>query len=57
VVGNAILYVDGQAVASLEGGQLVLRAPLPDGGTVDPDLTYRPPPRPPAPAAQVALAL
>jgi ATP-dependent Lhr-like helicase len=57
VVGNAILYVDGNAVASVEGGQLVLRGPLPDGGTVAPDLTYQPPARPPAPAAQVTLAL
>jgi ATP-dependent Lhr-like helicase len=45
VVGNAVLYVDGQAVASLEAGELVRRAPIPEGARIDDDLTYHPPPR------------
>jgi ATP-dependent Lhr-like helicase len=57
VVGNAVLFVDGQPVASVEGGQLVLRGGLPPGATVDPDLTYHPPPRPTATVTQVSLAL
>jgi ATP-dependent Lhr-like helicase len=55
VVGNAVLYVDGQAVASLEAGQLVLRAPVPPGARIDDDLTYHPPPREPSTASQAAL--
>ena len=57
IVGNAVLYVDGQAVASLEAGELVLRAALPPGARVDADLTYHPPPRPSQPASQAALPL
>jgi len=57
VVGNAVLYVDGQAVASVEAGQLVLRAPLPQGARVDEDLTYHPPPRPVQTPQQAALPL
>jgi ATP-dependent Lhr-like helicase len=57
VVGNAVLYVDGQAVASLEAGHLVPRAPIPAGARIDPDLTYHPPPRPPVPASQPSLPL
>jgi hypothetical protein len=57
VVGNAVLFVDGQPVASIEAGQLVLRAPLPLGARVDEDLTYIPPPRPPERAPQAALPL
>jgi hypothetical protein len=57
IVGNLVLYLDGQAVASLEAGKLVLRAPLPPGARVDDDLTYHPPPRPAPVATQAALPL
>jgi hypothetical protein len=57
IVGNLVLYVDGQAVASLEAGKLVLRAPLPPGARIDDDLTYHPPPRPAPVATQAALPL
>ena len=57
IVGNLVLYVDGQAVASLEAGKLVLRAPLPPGARIDDDLTYHPPPRPAPIATQAALPL
>ncbi|HET9625539.1 MAG TPA: helicase-related protein, partial [Kofleriaceae bacterium] len=57
VVGNLVLFVDGQAVASLEGGQVVHRAPLPAGARLDDDLTYHPPPRPVQVAWQAALPL
>jgi len=57
IVGNLVLYVDGQAVASLEAGQVVPRAPLPPGARIDDDLTYHPPPRPVHVAVQAALPL
>jgi ATP-dependent Lhr-like helicase len=57
IVGNMVLYLDGHAVASLEAGQLVPRAPLPPGARIDDDLTYHPPPRPVHVAAQAALPL
>jgi ATP-dependent Lhr-like helicase len=57
IVGNLVLYLDGQAVASLEAGKLVLRAPLPPGARIDDDLTYHPPPRPAPVATQAALPL
>ena len=57
VVGNLVLYIDGHAVASLEAGKLVLRAPLPAGARIDDDLTYHPPPRPAPIATQAALPL
>nr|HEX4318567.1 DEAD/DEAH box helicase [Kofleriaceae bacterium] len=57
VVGNAVLYLDGHAVASLEGGTLVTRAPVPAGARVDDDLAYHPPPRPVLAPPQVALPL
>ena len=57
ILGNAVLYVDGQAVASLEAGELVRRAPIPPGASIDDDLTYHPPPRPMAIASQAALPL
>jgi ATP-dependent helicase Lhr and Lhr-like helicase len=57
VVGNLVLYVDGQAVASLESGKVVPRHPLPIGARIDDDLTYHPPPRPVQLAAQAALPL
>jgi ATP-dependent helicase Lhr and Lhr-like helicase len=57
IVGNAVLYIDGQAVASLESGELVRRAPLPQGARIDDDLTYHPPPRPLPAASQAALPL
>ncbi len=57
VVGNAVLYIDGQPVASLEAGQVVHRAPLPPGARIDDDLTYHAPPRPLEIASQAALPL
>jgi ATP-dependent Lhr-like helicase len=57
IVGNAVLFLDGIAVASIEGGQLVLRAALPAGARIDDDLTYHPPPRPVVIASQATLAL
>jgi ATP-dependent Lhr-like helicase len=57
IVGNAVLYVDGQAVASLESGEFVRRAPIPPGARIDDDLTYHPPPRPITAASQAALPL
>ncbi len=57
IVGNAVLYLDGQAVASVEAGTLVQRAALPPGARIDDDLTYHPPPRPSQPAPQAALPL
>jgi ATP-dependent helicase Lhr and Lhr-like helicase len=57
VVGNAVLYVDGQVVASLEAGKLVPRAPIPKGARIDADLTYHPPPRPQVVAMQPSLPL
>ena len=57
ICGNAVLYVDGQAVASLESGELVRRAPIPQGARIDDDLTYHPPPRPVVAASQAALPL
>jgi len=57
IVGNALLFLDGQAVASVEAGHLVLRAPLPPGARVDDDLTYHPPPRVAQIAPQAALPL
>ena len=57
IVGNLVLYIDGQAVASLEAGKLVLRAPLPPGARIDDDLTYHPPPRPVPIMMQAALPL
>ncbi|MBS1118248.1 MAG: associated domain protein, partial [Deltaproteobacteria bacterium] len=56
-VGNAVLYLDGQPVASLEAGAVVQRAPIPSGARIDDDLTYHPPPRPLVVAAQAALPL
>jgi ATP-dependent helicase Lhr and Lhr-like helicase len=57
IVGNAVLYIDGQVVASLEAGELCIRAALPPGARVDADLTYHPAPRPSPPASQAALPL
>ena len=57
VVGNAVLYVDGHPVASLEAGELVRRAPLPPGARIDDDLGYHPPPRPIMLVQQAALPL
>jgi ATP-dependent Lhr-like helicase len=57
VVGNAVLYLDGHAVASLEAGELVRRAPAPAGARIDADLTYHPPPRPMVPSSQPSLPL
>jgi ATP-dependent Lhr-like helicase len=57
ILGNAVLYVDGHAVASLEAGELVRRAPILPGAHIDDDLTYHPPPRPITLAPQAALPL
>jgi len=57
IVGNAVLYLDGQPVASLEAGELVHRMPLMTGARVDDELTYFPPPRPTVTAPQAALPL
>jgi ATP-dependent Lhr-like helicase len=57
ILGNAVLYLDGQPVASLEAGELVMRAPIPPGASIDADLTYHPPPRPASAATQAALPL
>ena len=56
-VGNAVLYLDGQAVASLEAGVVIHRAPIPNGARIDDDLTYHPPPRAVHVASQAALPL
>jgi ATP-dependent Lhr-like helicase len=56
VIGNAVLYLNGVAIASLEGGEVVLRHPLDEGARVDADLVYHPPPRR-EPRAQVDLPL
>jgi len=56
VVGNAVLYRDGVAIASLEAGQVVIRHPLEEGAVVDADLGYHPPPRDEL-AAQALLPL
>jgi hypothetical protein len=57
ILGNAVLFLDGQPIASLEAGELVQRAPLPRGASVDDDLTYHAPPRPVAAPTQAALPL
>jgi len=57
ILGNAVLFLDGQPVASLEAGDLVLRHPVPLGASIDDDLTYHAPPRPLAIAVQAALPL
>jgi hypothetical protein len=57
IVGNAVLYLDGQPVASLEGGEVVFRAPIPQGARIDEHLMYHPPPRPVVAASQAALPL
>ncbi|MFT3697182.1 MAG: DEAD/DEAH box helicase [Kofleriaceae bacterium] len=57
ILGNAVLFLDGQPIASLEAGELVIRATLPPGARVDDDLTYHAPPRPSAPPPQAALPL
>ncbi|HEU0033136.1 MAG TPA: DEAD/DEAH box helicase [Kofleriaceae bacterium] len=57
LVGNAVLYLDGQAVASLEAGTVVHRASLPPGSRLDDDLTYHPPPRPAPVVSQAHLPL
>ncbi|HEX2687990.1 MAG TPA: DEAD/DEAH box helicase [Kofleriaceae bacterium] len=57
IVGNLVLYIDGHAVASLEAGRVVLRAPIPAGARIDDDLTYHPPPRAAPVAMQAALPL
>jgi ATP-dependent Lhr-like helicase len=57
VLGNAVLYRDGIAIASLESGEVLTRIALEPGARVDDDLTYVPPPRRPMPPPQVALPI
>jgi ATP-dependent helicase Lhr and Lhr-like helicase len=57
VIGNAVLYRNGVALASLEAGQLIMRDRLHDGESVDPDLTYHPPVRLSLDSFQTALPL
>jgi ATP-dependent Lhr-like helicase len=57
VIGNAVLYRNGIPLASLEGGQLVLRDRLEGGEAVDPDLAYHPPVRVDLREYQTALPL
>jgi len=57
VMGNAVLLRDGIPVASLEAGQVVVRATLEPGARVDADLTYHGPPRRPSPPSQASLLL
>jgi ATP-dependent Lhr-like helicase len=57
VLGNAVLYKDGVAIASREAGEIVLREPLEPGAHVDADLVYHAPPRRAEPAAQASLPL
>ena len=56
IVGNAVLYKDGVAIASLEGGEVRVRAELEPGATVTEELAYVPPPKKVAAPAQVTLA-
>ncbi|GAB4566261.1 MAG: DEAD/DEAH box helicase [Haliangiales bacterium] len=59
VVGNAVLYRNGVPLASLEAGQVVVRAEL-DGARVDADLVFHPAPRAPVaapPNQQMGLPL
>jgi hypothetical protein len=44
-------------VASLEGGEVVLRGPVPPGAYIDDELHYHAPPRPSVPTAQASLPL
>ena len=57
VLGNAVLYKDGVAVASLEAGEVVVRERLEPGARVDDDLVYHAPPRRDEPTPQAALPL
>jgi ATP-dependent Lhr-like helicase len=57
VVGNAVLYKDGVAIASLEAGEVVVRERLEPGARVDGELVYHAPPRLEEPAPQATLPL
>jgi hypothetical protein len=57
VIGNAILYRDGVAIASREAGEVVVRAGLEPGARVDADLAYHAPPVRALPPPQVSLPL
>ena len=57
ILGNAILFLDGQPIASLEAGEMIRRSPIPQGASIDDDLTYHAPPRAVAMPAQAALPL
>ena len=54
-IGNAILYKDGIAIASLEAGKIVVRADLEPGARIDDDLSFVAPPRRSAPPPQISL--
>jgi ATP-dependent helicase Lhr and Lhr-like helicase len=56
LVGNAILLLDGVAIASLESGKVILRPELPPGASVDADFNYVPAPVP-TPASRVESQL
>jgi len=56
IVGNAVLYKDGVAIASLEGGEVRPRAELEPGAHFSDDLVYVPPAKKPPAPAQVTLA-
>ncbi|MEJ7603169.1 MAG: hypothetical protein WKG01_35100, partial [Kofleriaceae bacterium] len=57
LVGNAVLFLDGIAVASLEAGTVMTRAPIPPGARIDDELGYHAPPRPIHVSTQAALPL
>lgn len=56
LLGNAVLYVDGVAVASRESGTVQRRPELAEGALVADDLTYTPPP-PTTPVNATQLSL
>jgi ATP-dependent helicase Lhr and Lhr-like helicase len=57
VLGNAVLFRDGVPIASLESGEVVVRANLEPGAHVDGDLVYHAPPRPLGITAQPQVSL
>ena len=57
VVGNAVLYCDGVPIASLESGEVFVRATLEPGARVDGELRYHGPARLSRAASQVSLPL
>jgi ATP-dependent Lhr-like helicase len=57
VLGNAVLYKNGVAIASMEAGERVMRAKLEPGEGVDPSMGYHPPARIELDSFQVGLPL